>query len=312
MMNVRDGLEILSNTSILDEVYVRAIQQVGESCWKYREELVNWDIAHATPPMLFVYISGGVLQVDIDRCYARCSITTRSSTKLFHDLLGISTDILNICRVAYDRFYADILGPAACRLYGPYETIHRQPGRKLLLSGHPGQPQLLHLDSLWPTLVGNIYLRPRGFEHVPIRATRIVRETPSPYHPRDLRVNNADDALGAGTMAWDAREPVGPSHVQHNTSILFCGNIIHGGPGPDELAVVAEPRMVMFQMVRPGSSPADDLSDFQEFEFSLYMRKYGPGAETRRVVEASCGRWKDHFTICDDQMNQYEQCIQLA
>lgn len=297
-MDLHTGIELVQGP-VLASHHVLALQKLGKACWRRRDDLVQWDTARdgtkAAP--LFTFIGGHVLQVDVDRCSSACT-RTRSTARFFTDLLGVDAeDVLRACQGAYDAFYMTTLAPAAHRLYGAENQIFLQPGRKLLLSGNPGEAQLLHLDSLWPTLVGNVYLRPLGSEMLPLRATHFSQEdgcSGMTRHPRDLRILNIDDSLGRDSIPWDKRADVGPGTVLHNSAVLFCGNVVHGGPAPESSIPEAEPRIVMFQQVRPASSPDQDLSDYQEFEFSLFQREYGASLATRRALRATRGRWREH------------------
>jgi hypothetical protein len=300
-MNTTTGIHLIDGRDVLAPRHVSAIQQLASACWACRDKLVAWDQERASPaPLLFAFINGRTLQVDVDLCAAAAS-RTRSLRHFFEQLLGPATHtLLKTCQDAYDAFYATTLEPAARQLFGPAESICLLPGRKLLLSGAGGQDQLLHLDSLWPTLVGNVYLRPAGAEARPLRATVFPEETGGRAHPRDLReLTDAefDATLGSGSAPWTSRADVGPRTVAHNRAVLFCGNVVHGGPAPVDSPAEreAEPRIVMFQHVRPRSSPTADLSDYQEFEFSMFHRYYGATAPTLRALRATRGRWRDHF-----------------
>ena len=286
--------------------HVEALQRVSEACWSQRSMLLTSAVHGA-----FLTISGDVFQVDVDKCAAACF--TRGGKKFFVKLLGEDAHkLLVLCQSAYDAFFTETLEPTAQALFAN-ERIHRMPGRKLLLSGLPGRSQLLHLDSLFPTLVGNVYLRPRGFEHVPIEATIFPLEpriSAAMNHPRDLTspatLLELDDVLGCNSVPWGKRADDGPRHVTHNSAVLFYGNIVHGGPAPDEV-LEAEPRIVMFQSVRPGSSADVDLSDYQEFEFSLFNRLYGDTPQTRRAVRDTMGRWREHFAVDCDTSRAFEK-----
>jgi hypothetical protein len=319
LMNLRSGIQVLDQTPALaDPAHVQALQTLGAACWKQRARLVKWDKSTMldgtqTPRMMFVYISGGVLQVDVD-CCARADKNPLEMKALFTKLLGEDHQrILDFCCDAYDAFFADTLHPAARLLFGdlapgssgpaPGGGVCLLPGRKLLLSGMPGAAQLLHLDSHWPTLVGNVYLRPRGHEHRALRATIFPEEPdlgPAAHHPRDLRTLEdtvVDGTLGKDSPMWSERKDAGPCTMPHNSAVLFCGNVVHGGPHPQRGK--GAPRIVMFQHVRPAWAPADDLSDFQDFEFSLCARRYGASERTRRALQDTGGRWRDHITDPD-------------
>ena len=293
----------MSSFTIVDSplrnaTHVEALQHVSEACWSQRVLLLGSSAVRGA----FLTISGGVLQVDIDKCAAACD-RTRRGKKFFDYLLGDNArETLILCQAAYDAFFTETLAPAAKEIF-PLELIHRMPGRKLLLSGAPGCAQLLHLDSLSPTLVGNVYLRPRGFEDVSMLSTIFPHEpkiSQEMNYPRDLNslaIQKAiDDALGCNSTPWKNRENIGPKCVKHNTAIIFHGNTVHGGPAPDK-HIHAEPRIVMFQSVRPGSSKDEDLSDYQEFEFSMFNRMYGDCLSTRRAVRDTAGRWREHFSV---------------
>lgn len=302
-MNSTTGIRLIDDRDVLAPRHVSAIQQLASACWACREELVAWDQERSSPaPLLFAFINGHVLQVDVDLCAAAAS-RTRYLRHFFEQLLGpTAPTLLRTCQDAYDAFFTTTLEPAARQLFGPAEPICLLPGRKLLLSGPGGQEQLLHLDSLWPTLVGNVYLRPAGAEGLPMRATVFPEETGGRAHPRDLReLTDAefDATLGSGSVPWGNRADVGPRMVAHNRAVLFCGNVVHGGPAPTDSPAErnAQPRIVMFQHVRPKSSPAADLSDYQEFEFSMFHRYYGATAPTQRALRATRGRWRDHYEL---------------
>jgi hypothetical protein len=301
-------------SAALSPVHVSALQHVAQRCWQERRSLISWNASRdPMTPRLFAWISGHVLQVDIDRCADACE-STRYLHRFFNTLLGGQDapgepeHVLNQCQEAYDAFYENTLAPTARQVFG--KTVHRQPGRKLLLSGNTCQPQLLHLDSLWPTMVGNVYLRPKGSEDVPLRAT-IFPEEPIPQtHPRDLRSGDGidfDQVLGKHSTPWNERKDVGPGSVGHNRAVLFCGNVVHGGPGPDDRKE-AEPRIVMFQQARADSSPAEDISDVQHFEFTLKHTAYGEGAETKAALRATNGRWRSHFP---DNCGEYKKLDRL-
>ena len=298
-MNISTGIHVVGDypsVTILYKEHVEAIQQLASACWGRRRELLQRSAQ--TGDALFVRISGNVLQVDVDRCEVACS-RTRASASFFVQLLGpAAADILARCQDAYDLFYVDHLEPAAKDLFRT-EALVLQPGRKLLLSGAESCAQLLHVDSLWPTLVGNVYLRPARAEHLPIPATRFPEEPGARTHPRDLRlIDDAefDATIGKDSEPWERRRNVGPDTIKHNHAVLFCGNIVHGGPAPTAgEPVEAEPRIVMFQLVQPASSPTDDLSDYQNFEFSLFMQRYGCGPDTYQALRRTKGRWREHY-----------------
>ena len=306
-MDLETGI-LVRQGPVLASEHILALQQLGEACWRNKKAIGRWiDMRIAFNS--FAFISGNVLQVDVDQC-ALASTRTRYSSNVFLALLGPNAvSILKVCQQAYDSFYANVLEPAALDLYGTHVGVRLQAGRKLLLSGRCCEPQLLHLDSLWPTLVGNVYIRPRGAEGVPMLSTVFPQEHVDgnhrmlPVHPRDLQTLNLDNIIGRDSLPWDLRVDIGPRTVQHNSSVIFCGNIVHGGPGPDEQAdhimTSSEPRMVMFQMASPLSSPEENLSNFQEFEFSLHKRLYGNHQSTQQALARSCGRWKDHLQTKD-------------
>lgn len=309
-MNLETGIQVRQGP-VLDSEHIVALQHLGEACWRNRKAIGSW-IDRRIAFNAFAFISGNVLQVDVDQC-AVASTRTRYSNKVFLALLGSNAvSILQVCQKAYDTFYLNVLEPAARNLYGIQAGVRLQAGRKLLLSGRCCEPQLLHLDSLWPTLVGNVYIRPRSAEEVPMLATVFPREgaddsSPiSPVHPRDLQNVNLDGILGRDSLPWDLRADIGPRTVHHNSAVIFCGNVVHGGPGPDRLpeqtsSTTMDPRMVMFQMASPLSSPDENLSNFQEFEFSLHKRLYGNHQSTQQALARTSGRWKDHMQTNDQE-----------
>lgn len=315
-MDRQTGIQVIDDRPVLAPHHELAIQQLGELCWCHRDILTDLNSMHAPSAPMFVYISGGVLQVDVDLCVdafedkirtrsrSPCEFAVSFFADAFGSRVGAST-VLRMCQDAYFYIFQNFLTPAGRDLWS--EDVRMLPGRKLLLSGTPGEAQLLHMDSIWPTLVGSVYLRPQGFEKHDMRATVFPEEPDGPdlvniqsRHPRDLRVLNVDSTLGRDSPPWNMRPDIGPGVVKHNSAVLFCGNVVHGGPAPC-LSSMAEPRIVMFQSVGPVSSPTTNLSDYQEFEFSLYSRLYGACAATGRALKSTQGNWKDHYHEEDDE-----------
>ena len=267
---------------------VCAIQLLAETAWRHRSHLVQYH------PKAFAVINGKVLQVDVDAC---CRATRPTHLgKTMQELLCCSArgyrEIMVRTRSAFERFYQGTLVPAGILFFGEDTPLSRMPGRKLLISGPGCRDQLLHMDSLCPSLVGNVYLRATGYEGVPIVPTRFRADPPgAPTHPRDLS-DDLQAAAMAGGIPWDQREETGPGMLKHNQAVVFAGNVVHGGPAARDGLL----RIVLFQYLRPGYVPEEDLSDYQEFEFSVNYRLHGAHAlSTRQALRNTRGRWRDHF-----------------
>lgn len=200
--------------------------------------------------------------------------------------------LLRAVSSCFDEIYDHILIPEAADML-PDIPMKRMPGRKLLISSKGNPAQLLHLDSLYPSIVANVYLRGEGEEEVPIAPTTFLRdpETVPPPASRDYRRHDHCKSLLSGG-SWLTREKLVLPQLQHNQAVVFAGNVIHGGPKVTKRAL----RIVAFQYARPQSLPDEDLSDFQEFEFSMQGRVRGTQhPETRRALRETRGRWRDHF-----------------
>jgi hypothetical protein len=126
---------------------IRAVQHMVETCWRNRHDILAWESYNAHP-RLFFRARGGI-EVDVDRCISRCRLQTRSSTRLFNDILCISIDILEACKAAIETFFTDILDPLIRSICDPGE---RTPMWQLMLYGHRSKPALLNLGTLWPPL----------------------------------------------------------------------------------------------------------------------------------------------------------------
>ena len=283
----RNGFLPLSGPVLDCQDGIQSAQMFARGCWDIRHQL------YAQYPTTFAPISGGVMQVDVDACVKAVG-PTRLGAYLMQVFQVSARELLNAIRslrTAFDTLYVDMLVPACQYVHNiPADQVRRMKGRKMLISGRGCQAQLLHLDSLYSTVVANLYLSTDPRAKIP--ATRFAEEPEgTPCHPRDLSDPQDAECL-LGGLPWNKRTEIGPKLLSHNQAIVFMGNVVHGGP-PVHMDAL---RIVLFQYATPAGSPEEDLSDFQEFEFSMNYRLRGAcDPATKAALLATGGRWCDHY-----------------
>jgi hypothetical protein len=266
---------------------IQAAQLFARGCWPTRHSLF------ANYPNVFTQLSGGVMQIDVDGCSQAVGPTVLGAH--LQSLLMLSArglfETVRCLRNSFDMLYEQTLAPACQYVHQiPAEQVRRMKGRKMLISSRGCQAQLLHLDSLYSTVVANLYLSTDP--STSIKATCFPEElVDTPTFPRDLTDPQISKCLLTG-LPWNKRRDMGPKILKHNQAVVFMGNIVHGGPKVTSSSL----RIVLFQYATPSTTPDEDLSDYQEFEFSMSYRLLGADAsQTRRALCATRGRWKDHY-----------------